>query len=163
MLIVVLGFEEEAPPDNYYADSYDDGYSPSPPHTSGGAYYPESNAFPPPPVPQAAGYAQHPNVSVPNVNDYPVAPPFDAAHPPYDPAHPPYDAAHQPYDQAQFPGHQPFPAHAPPPADPYGYPAQPREARDGGNVSSPTLFAPIAQAPQVSRNMYNVADEEGAS
>lgn len=142
MLIDIPGFEEESPSeDNYYAQGYDDRYTPSPPHASGGVYYNDQ----PPQGPQA-GY---PHGTQPTHTDgYPP-------HPPYDPANP-YDPAHQPpYDPTAFP------AGPPPPAEPYGYP--PREAaREGGNVSSKTPFAPQAQPPPP-RALYNMSDEEGAS
>jgi hypothetical protein len=103
------GYEEE-PPDDYYSRDYpDDGYSPSPPHASGGSYYPESNQFQPPPQPgYNPGFTQHPNLSTPNVAQPPI--------PPYNPA-----------DYA--PGNAPAP---PPPHDPFGYPPVPRA---GDNVS----------------------------
>lgn len=87
------GYEEEVPPDNYYARSYpDDGYSPSPPHASGGSYYPDNNQFPPPPQ-APAGFTHHNNQSTPHVNETSI--------PPYNPA----DYANQPSNH-----------------DPYGYP-----------------------------------------
>ena len=140
MLKIQLGYEEEAPPDNYYAnESYDDGYSPSPPRHSGGAYYPEQV---PPPMPPP-GFTEHPTSSTPYVNQYPPQPPYDPAHnPPYYPPEVP---------SAQIP-----------PVDPYGHPAAPRDPRDGGNVSSTTLFAPQPQTPH-RRDLYNMRDEEGAS
>ncbi len=140
MLIHVPGYEEEGPAENYYANEYyDDGYSPSPPRPTGGAYYPESTNFPPPPVPPAGGYTQQTTTTT---TQAPYPP-----HPPYDPAH------HPPYNPAEYPPQ--------PPVDPYGYPA-PRDVREGGNVSSTTPFVSLAPTPQP-RNMYNIADEEGAS
>ncbi|KAH8676734.1 hypothetical protein BGZ60DRAFT_264545 [Tricladium varicosporioides] len=111
---------EEEPSSNYYARDYpDDGYSPSPPHASGGSYYPQNNQFPPPPAP---GFAQHPNISTPNVAQPPI--------PPYNPA----DYAGQ----------------APPavPHDNYGYP--PAAPRAGDNVSSSNNLprqSPAVNAP----------------
>lgn len=136
MLIDVTGLEEEAS-DSYYAnDSYDDGYSPSPPRASGGAggYYPETNAFPPPPIPTTAGYTQQHTTTT-------TVPPVDPhiQYPPYNPAD--YVGPQQPMDQ-------------------YGYPA-PRDDRAGGNVSSAAPYQPFPQAPiPQSRNLYTT--EEGA-
>ncbi|RDW91095.1 hypothetical protein BP5796_02260 [Coleophoma crateriformis] len=90
-------YEEEAEPDNYYAQNYrDDGYSPSPPHASGGAYYTEhvNTSFAPPPT-QPATFTQHTTTT--HVNDGPI--------PPYNPA----DYAGQPA------------------ADSYGYPPHPND------------------------------------
>lgn len=115
-------YEEEPSSNNYYARDYpDDGYSPSPPHASGGSYYPQNNQFPPPPAP---GFAQHPNISTPNVAQPPI--------PPYNPA----DYAGQ----------------APPavPHDNYGYP--PAAPRAGDNVSSSNNLphqSPAVNAPYV--------------
>lgn len=144
MLMLVPGYEDEAPPpeENYYAQgSYDEDYSPSPPRASGGAYFPERANYPPAPVPPAE-YTQQTTTEPTHANEYPP-------HPAYDPTH---QAA---YDPATYPGV------APPPVGPYGYPA-PRDAREGGNVSSKTPFAPQAQPPPP-RAMYNMTDEEGAS
>ncbi|KAH8586651.1 hypothetical protein B0O99DRAFT_695285 [Bisporella sp. PMI_857] len=77
-------YEEEPAPENYYAR---DNYSPSPPHASGGSYYPENNQFPPPPT--GAAYIPQ-NQQFPN--DSPI--------PPYNPA----DYAHQhPHDPYGYP------------------------------------------------------------
>ena len=90
------GYEEEpAPEENYYARDYQDDYSPSPPHASGGSYYPQNNDFPPPPQPQP-GFTQHTTTSTTQVHQTGI--------PPYNPA----DYANQP----------------PPHPDPYGYPPQ---------------------------------------
>ncbi len=89
---------EEPPAENYYARDYQDDYSPSPPHASGGSYYPQNNAFPPPPQPQP-GFTQHTTTSTTHVNHDGI--------PPYNPA-----------DYANPPPHP----------DPYGYPPQPRAA-----------------------------------
>jgi hypothetical protein len=142
VLMLVPGYEDEAPPpeENYYAQGYDDGYSPSPPRASGGAYWPEGAQYPPAPGPPA-GYTQQTTTTTTHAEAYPP--------------HPGFDPAHHPYDPAAFPGV------APPPVDAYGYPA-PREAREGGNVSSITPLAPQAQPPPP-RAMYNMTDEEGAS
>ncbi|CZR60758.1 uncharacterized protein PAC_10654 [Phialocephala subalpina] len=89
-------YEEEAPPENYYARNYaDEGYSPSPPHASGGSYYPQNNEFPPPPQ-APAGFTHHGNQSTPHVNETNI--------PPYNPAN--------------------YANQAPPHVDPYGYPPQ---------------------------------------
>jgi hypothetical protein len=46
-----LGYEEKESSLRYYERNYpDENYSPSPPHASGGLYYPEHNQFPPPPT-----------------------------------------------------------------------------------------------------------------
>lgn len=74
------GYEEEADPENYYANDYrDDGYSPSPPHASGGSYYPDhvNTTFPPPPTQSGTTYTQH-TTSTTQVNDSQI--------PPYNPA-----------------------------------------------------------------------------
>jgi Domain of unknwon function (DUF3824) len=82
--------EEESPAENYYDHDYRDDYSPSPPHASGGSYFPDNNQFPPPPTGQ---FTQQPlNTQVP----HPEAPPI----PPYNPA----DYAGQP-----APNHDPYP------------------------------------------------------
>jgi hypothetical protein len=88
------GYEEESPAENYYSRDYDD-YSPSPPHASGGSYFPQNNEFPPPPV-NPTGFTHHANQSSPNVAQPPI--------PPYNPA----DYANQP----------------PPPHDGFGYPPE---------------------------------------
>lgn len=92
-LIIYPGHEEEVSPQrhDYYEDaSYDDGYSPSPPRASGGAYFPATNEFPPPPPP--AGYTQT-TTSATHINDYPAHPynPADYVDSPSpnDPYHPP--------------------------------------------------------------------------
>lgn len=139
MLMIISGYEDEAPSpeENYYAQGYDDRYTPSPPHASGGVHYNE-----PPPHGPPTGYTQQTTTQTTHADGYPP-------HPPYDPAHQP------PYDPAAFS------AGPPPPVDPYGYP--PREAaREGGNVSSITPFAPQAKPPPP-RALYNMSDEEGAS
>jgi hypothetical protein len=91
--IPVSGYEEEPPAENYYDHNYhDEDYSPSPPHASGGSYYPENNQFAPQPT---GGFTQQPlNTQVPPPNAAPI--------PPYNPAD--------------------YAAQQPPHHDPYGYP-----------------------------------------
>ncbi|KAI0008092.1 hypothetical protein F4779DRAFT_618966 [Xylariaceae sp. FL0662B] len=60
-------YEEEAVDDPYY--NYDAEAPPSPPHASGGAYYPPEGPVQPPPA-GPAGFTQHPNTSSTNVNAY---------------------------------------------------------------------------------------------
>lgn len=110
------GYEEESPAENYYSRDYDE-YSPSPPHASGGSYFPQGNEFPPPPA--NPGFMHHSNQSTPNVAQPPI--------PPYNPADYP-----GPPPAAVPPNSMPNPN--PNPNDPYGYPPQPR----GDNVSSDT-------------------------
>ncbi|KAI1081472.1 hypothetical protein F5B20DRAFT_588538 [Whalleya microplaca] len=64
-------YEEEVEDDPYY--NYDPEAPPSPPHASGGAYYPPEGPIPPPPA-GPAGFTQHPNMSTTNVNAYPPYP-----------------------------------------------------------------------------------------
>jgi hypothetical protein len=135
-VLIISGYEEDAAADHYYAnESYDDGYSPSPPRASGGAYYPETNQFPPPPVAPQAAFPQQPVMN-------PI--------PPIDP-----NPQYPPYNPAAYVG----PDH---PMDPYGNPA-PRDVRDGGHVSSPTPYVPLTPQPLPTqlRNLHT--NEEGAS
>lgn len=88
------GYEEdESPTEHYYDRDYrDEDYSPSPPHASGGSYYPDNNQFPPPPTGQ---FTQQPMNT-----QLPVHPANAAPIPPYNPADyagQPAPAAHNPY------------------------------------------------------------------
>jgi hypothetical protein len=90
------GYEEdESPTEHYYDRDYrDEDYSPSPPHASGGSYYPDNNQFPPPPTGQ---FTQQPMNT-----QLPVHPADAAPIPPYNPADyagqpAPAPAAHNPY------------------------------------------------------------------
>ena len=121
------GYEEEHSPDNYYANNNaNDNYSPSPPHASGGSYFPDPNVqthFPPPPTAPTAGYTQPATTSTTHANDGPI--------PPYNPA----DYANQ---QA--------------PADQYGYPAHPADnypphPRDDHVSSSVPRQSPVVNTP----------------
>ncbi len=188
------GSEEETSPDHYYArDTYDDGYSPSPPRASGGAYYPDPHNHAAAPGAAPAGFTQHPNLSTPYVNEYPqqayTAPGYEAhpadyqahpadyqAHPADYPAHPADYQAHPPEypaNPAAYPTPNPAPAAGPapgaavpPPHDPYNYPST-RGPNPGENVSveKPTVSSSVPQASssQSPHNMYHTADEEGAS
>lgn len=119
------GYEEEAQTDNYYARNHpDDGYSPSPPHASGGSYYPDNNQFPPPPQ-APAGFTHHNNQSTPNVNETNI--------PPYNPA----DYANQ-----QPPNH-----------DPYGYPPRTGD-NVSNDISRQTPYVPPATASFVPTASY---------
>ncbi|KAL3424238.1 hypothetical protein PVAG01_03519 [Phlyctema vagabunda] len=89
-------YEDEAEPDNYYANEYrDDGYSPSPPHASGGAFYNDhvNTSFPPPPTQPVGTYTQHTTTSTTHVNDGPI--------PPYNPAD--YAGQQQAHDAYGYP------------------------------------------------------------
>ncbi|CZS92093.1 uncharacterized protein RCO7_00703 [Rhynchosporium graminicola] len=91
--------EGPVPEENYYARDYQDDYSPSPPHASGGSYYPQNNAFPPPPQPQP-GFTLHTTTSTTQVHQEGI--------PAYNiPAYNPAEHVNQP--QIPHP-------------DPYGYP-----------------------------------------
>lgn len=85
--------EDESPTEHYYDRDYrDEDYSPSPPHASGGSYYPDNNQFPPPPTGQ---FTQQPMNT-----QLPVHPADAAPIPPYNPADyagQPAPAAHNPY------------------------------------------------------------------
>lgn len=102
---VKIGYEDEAP-EQYYDRSYDEDYSPSPPHASGGSrFYPGEPSFPP--TPQAGptpGISQHDYPSTPHVEMPPI--------PPYNP--------------------QDYPP-PPPQVNSYGYPPGPTR---GNNVST---------------------------
>ncbi|RAL58349.1 hypothetical protein DID88_005221 [Monilinia fructigena] len=69
-------YEDEASPESYYTNFRDDTYSPSPPHASGGSYYPENNQFPPPPTAPDT-FTHHGNQSTPFVNTIPPIPPYN--------------------------------------------------------------------------------------
>ncbi|KAM0194967.1 hypothetical protein ACHAPC_000783 [Botrytis cinerea] len=71
-----IGYEDEAP-ESYYTNFRDETYSPSPPHASGGSYYPENNAFPPPPTSNPETFTNHGNKSTPFVNEIPPIPPYN--------------------------------------------------------------------------------------
>lgn len=129
VLTVTPGYEEEAPPENYYAhDPHDDEYSPSTPHASGGSYYANPADFPPPPTgeaaPTAGSYAPPAGGYAPPTGGYTPHPTQPSAHPPPETTIPPYN----PQDYA---------AH-----DPYAYPAP----RTGDNVSSVPPVPPAASA-----------------
>lgn len=73
-------YEASPPPENYYAREYNsDQYTPSPPHASGGSYFPQSNSFPPPPT----GAAYDPNFHYEPNTHLPQDPPMPI--PPYNP------------------------------------------------------------------------------
>jgi hypothetical protein len=141
-------YEEEAspPPENYYArnDYRDDDYSPSPPHASGGSYYPETNQFAPPPT-APAGFTQHPNDGINHMNDAPI--------PPYNPQ----DYAGQ---------HPAAPVH-----DPYGYPpgtgnnvSANEPSRQNPPAAGAPYFPPPPTAPDVEPHHPTERNEpEGAS
>jgi hypothetical protein len=80
-LISTIEYEASPPPENYYAREYNsDQFSPSPPHGSGGSYFPQSNSFPPPPT--GAAYTPDPNFHYePNTH----LPPDNGPIPPYNP------------------------------------------------------------------------------
>jgi len=82
---IYSGYEEESPPpENYYARDYrEDEYSPSPPHASGGSYYPENNQFPPPPQPQPENFYTHETRTTSTTHIEETSP---GAIPPYNPA-----------------------------------------------------------------------------
>jgi hypothetical protein len=77
VLTYAPGLEEE----NYYAsESYDDGFSPSPPRASGGAYYPDTH------IPPPGGYSQQTSTGYPPHQQYN---PVDyGGHPPQPPVEP---------------------------------------------------------------------------
>lgn len=124
VLTSTSGYEEEVPPEHYHGHNgyREEEYSPSPPHASGGSYYPHNNEYVPPPggyFPNTAEFPPPPTgaAAVPQPEFAHAAHPT-AAHPPADASIPPYN----PQDYANQPG-----AH-----DPYGYPPQ----NAGDNVSS---------------------------
>ncbi|KAG9244753.1 hypothetical protein BJ878DRAFT_420735 [Calycina marina] len=85
--IAGAGYEEEAQPENYYADEYRDNYTPSPPHASGGSFYPENNQFPPPPI--SPSMYQQPGPEYQAGSTIPPYNPANCAAPPQNP-HDPY-------------------------------------------------------------------------
>jgi len=94
--VISSGYEEEAPEDYYRDDHYrDDDYSPSPPHASGGSFYPDNHHFAPPPG--NGGFTQHANQSTAHLNGPPI--------PPYNPADYPnnHHGAQEPYGGYQAP------------------------------------------------------------
>lgn len=136
----LAGFEEEEArsPENYPADNYrDEQYTPSPPHASGGSYYPGQPVFPPPPT---GTYAQElpfdPNAPIPPYNPADYAAPQQM----HDP---------QMYDQQMHDQHG-YPA---PRGDnvsanvPLQYPAEPPASAYAAAASTP-YFPPPPSAPR---------------
>jgi hypothetical protein len=126
VLTATPGYEDEAPPEGHYGNRgyRDEDYSPSPPHASGGSYYPNNTEYAPPPP---GGY-------YPNTTEFP--PPPTGAPPPASPEfthtgssaphpHPPADAPIPPYNPQDY-------ASQPGTHDPYGYPPP----KAGDNVSN---------------------------
>jgi hypothetical protein len=111
------------PPEHHYGHNgyRDEDYSPSPPHASGGSYYPNNAEYAPPPP---GGY-------YPNTAEFPPPPTGAAAAPSPEftqagPSAPhPADAAIPPYNPQDY-------VHQPGTHDPYGYPAP----KAGDNVSN---------------------------
>lgn len=114
------GYEEEDAPENYYARDYHDDYSPSPPHASGGSYYPEQAHTTTTTTHIPAGFTAHDNQSSMHVNQPPI--------PPYNPA----DYANQAPPATEH-LHDPYTGHA----GPSGYPPDPASHGPAGeNVSA---------------------------
>jgi hypothetical protein len=137
VLTYTLVYEEDAAEGYYTNESYDDGFSPSPPRASGGAYYPDTNNSPPPPPP--GGYNQHTAAGT-HTPDYPP---------------------HQQYNPADYGGHPPQP-----PVEPYPYPSpRAREGENVSATKShhsKSLVSLDTPTPQ-SRYIREELDEEGAS
>jgi hypothetical protein len=83
---------EESPPEDFYSRRYDDDYSPSPPHASGGSFYPgPASDYAPPHAVDNRAYRSTTTFAAPSVfNDNP-----NAAPPPI-PTYNPQDYAGQP-------------------------------------------------------------------
>ncbi|KAK1770883.1 hypothetical protein QBC33DRAFT_597404 [Phialemonium atrogriseum] len=84
-------YEDETSADGY--DPYDIRRTPSPPHASGGAYYPPPGASAA--MPATHGFTQHPNAATTNLAEppYPLYTPDYTGYPPPPPGPPPNSAA----------------------------------------------------------------------
>jgi hypothetical protein len=127
------GYEDEAPPENYYGNNgyRDEEYSPSPPHASGGSYYPNGNHEYAPP---AGGY-------YPNTAEFPPPPTGAAPSPGPPPTHPPTEAPIPPYNPQDY-------ASQPGSHDHYGYPP-PKAGENVSNVPPVSTSVPPAATGSV--------------
>ena len=135
VLTATSGYEDEAPRENYYGnDSYrDEDYSPSPPHASGGSYYPNHPEYAAPPP---GGYYPHTTEFPPPPTGAPPAPSPEFPHAGHSGPHPPADVPIPPYNPQDY-------VHQPGTHDTHGYPA-PNAGDNVSNVHPVQTYIPSA-------------------